>query len=67
MKCIEFVTTLPIYGCKTSSGHRLIWWWGDAMSICNPMLHRTILRKSITFVYVHLGGNKSKLGLEQVS
>jgi len=30
----------------------------------NPMLHRTILRKSITFAYVHLRGNKSKLGLE---
>jgi len=27
------------------------------------MLHRTILRKSITFAYVHLRGNKSKLGL----
>jgi len=31
----------------------------------NPMLHRTILRKSITFAYVHLRGNKSKLGLEE--
>jgi len=30
----------------------------------NPMLHRTILRKSIYFAYVHLRGNKSKLGLE---
>jgi len=28
----------------------------------NPMLHGTILRKSITFAYVHLRGNKSKLG-----
>jgi len=25
----------------------------------NPMLHRTVLRKSITFAYVHLRGNKS--------
>jgi len=24
----------------------------------NPMLHRTILRKSITFAYVYLRGNK---------
>jgi len=31
----------------------------------NPTLHRTILRKSITFAYVHLRGHKSKLGLEQ--
>jgi len=38
---------------------------GDAMSICNPMLHRTILCKSITFAYVGLRGNKSKLGLEE--
>jgi len=30
----------------------------------NPMLHRTILCKSITFAYVHLIGNKSKLGLD---
>jgi len=30
----------------------------------NPMLHRTTLRKSITFAYVHLRGNKSKHGLE---
>jgi len=30
----------------------------------NPMLHRTILRKSINCAYVHLRGNKSKLGLE---
>ena len=28
------------------------------------MLHRAILRKSITFAYVHLRGNKSKPGLE---
>jgi len=31
----------------------------------NPMLHRTILRKSITFACVHLWGNKSKIGLEE--
>jgi len=30
----------------------------------NPMLHRTILRKSITFAYAHLRGIKSKLGLD---
>jgi len=30
----------------------------------NPMLHRTILRKSITFACVHIRGNKSKFGLE---
>jgi len=30
----------------------------------NPMIHRTILLKSITFAYVHLLGNKSKLGLD---
>jgi len=29
----------------------------------NPMFHRNILRKSITFAYVHLRGNKSKPGL----
>jgi len=28
------------------------------------MLHRTIMRKSITSTHVHLRGNKSKLGLE---
>jgi len=28
------------------------------------MLHRTVLRKSITFANVHLRGNKSKLALE---
>jgi len=28
----------------------------------NPMLHRTIMRKSITSTYLHLRGNKSKLG-----
>jgi len=38
---------------------------GGAMSICNPVLQRTILRKSITFAYVHLRGNKSKLGLKE--
>jgi len=31
----------------------------------NPMLHRTVLRKSITFVYVRLRGNKAKLDLEE--
>jgi len=31
----------------------------------NPMLHRTIIRKSITFAYVQLRGSKSKLGLEE--
>jgi len=31
----------------------------------NPMLHRTILRKSVTFAHVHLRGNKSELGLEE--
>ena len=31
----------------------------------NPMLHRTIMRKSITSTYIHLRGNKSKLGLEE--
>jgi len=31
----------------------------------NPMLHMTTLRKSITFAYVHLRGNMSKLGLDQ--
>jgi len=29
------------------------------------MLHRIILRKLITLAYVHLRGNKSKLGLEE--
>ena len=62
---VVFSRFLAGVGAVHSSGHRLIW-WGDAMSICNnPMLHRTILCKSITFAYVHLrGGNKSKLGLE---
>jgi len=32
----------------------------------NPMLHRTIMRKSLTLAYVKLRGNKSKLGLEKV-
>jgi len=31
----------------------------------NPMLHRTILRKSVTFAYVQLRGNKSKVGLRR--
>jgi len=31
----------------------------------NPMLHRTIMRKSITFAYVQLRGNKSKFGLRR--
>jgi len=31
----------------------------------NPMLHRTIIRKSITFAYVQLRGNKSKVGLRK--
>jgi len=30
----------------------------------NPMVQRSILRKSITFAYVHLLRNKSKLGLD---
>jgi len=30
----------------------------------NPMVHRTILCKSVTFAYVHLLGNKCKLGLD---
>ena len=30
----------------------------------NPMLRRTLLRKSITSTHVHLRGKKSKLGLE---
>jgi len=33
----------------------------------NPMLHRTIMRKSITFAYVQLRGNKSKVGLRSLS
>ena len=50
----------------TSSRHRLIWWGGMRYRFAmNPMLHRTILRKSVTFAYVHLRENKSKLGLEQ--
>jgi len=59
---------LPIYsvGPQSSSGHRLIWWgvmrYRFAM---NPMLHRTVLRKSITFAYVHLRRNKYKLVLEE--
>ena len=35
-----------------SSGHRLIWWGMRRQFAMNPMLHRTILRKSITFAYV---------------
>jgi len=31
----------------------------------NPTFHRTILRKSITFAYVHLRGDKSELRLEE--
>jgi len=32
---------------QTSSGHRLIWWGGMRHRFAmNPMLHRTILRKS---------------------
>jgi len=31
----------------------------------NPTLHRSILRKSVTFAHVHLRENMSKLGLEQ--
>jgi len=33
----------------------------------NPMLHRTIMRKSITFAYVQLRGNKSKVDLRSLS
>jgi len=33
----------------------------------NPMLHRTIMRKSITFAYVQSRGNKSKVGLRSLS
>jgi len=47
-----------------SCGHRLIWWGVRYRFAKNPMLHRTILCKSITFAYVHLWGNKSKRGLE---
>jgi len=37
------------------------------MSICNePNASQDLLRKSITFAYVHLRGNKSKRGLEEV-
>ena len=32
----------------------------------NPMLHSTIMRKSITFAYVQLRGNKSKAGLRSL-
>jgi len=53
-------TWLKLVSEMTSSGHSLIW-WGGAMSICNPMLHRTILRKSITFANVHLWGNSLSL------
>ena len=57
---VSLFTKVPI-----SSGHRLIWWGGMRYRFAmNPMLHRTILRKSITFANVHLRGNKSKLGLE---
>jgi len=49
-----------------SSGHRLIWWGEMRYRFAmNPMVHKTILHKSITFTYVHLRGNKSKLGLEE--
>jgi len=33
----------------------------------NPMLHRTIMRKSITFAYVQLQRNKAKVGLRSLS
>jgi len=33
----------------------------------NPMLHRTISHKSITFAYVQLRGNKSKVTLRSLS
>ena len=46
----------------SSSAHRLIWWGGMRCQFAmNPTLHRAILRKSITFAYVHLRGNKSKV------
>jgi len=48
-----------------SSGHRLIWWGMRYRFAMNPVLHRAILRKSITFAYVRLRGNKSKLGLKE--
>jgi len=50
----------------SSSGHRMIWWRGMRCRFAmNPMLHRAIMRKSITSTYVHLRGSKSKLGLEE--
>jgi len=48
-----------------SSGHKLIWWGMRCRFSMNPMLHRTIMRKSITSTYIHLRGNKSKPGLEE--
>jgi len=36
-----------------SSGHRLSWGGMRYRFAMNPMLHRTILHKSITFAYVH--------------
>ena len=49
-----------------STGHRLIWWGGGRRQFAkNPMLHRIILRKSTTFTYVHLRGNKSQVSLRR--
>jgi len=35
------------------------------IAMMNPMLHRTIIHKSITFAYVHLRGHKSKVVLRK--
>jgi len=48
----EILTYINVYICKVgiSSGHRLIWWGVMRYRFAlNPMLHRTILRVSITF------------------
>jgi len=59
----SFRRPCPSTYAANSSGHRLIWWEGMRCRFAmNPMLHRTILRKSITFAYVDLRENKSKLG-----
>jgi len=68
LACSFRILYFPAYEIEVmaSSGHRLIWWGGMRRQFAmNPMLHRTIIRKSITFAYVQLRGNKSKIGFKK--
>jgi len=64
----QFPLGVKIRGWGTRAVADTGWFGGGAMRCrfaMNPMLHRTILSKSITFAHLHLRGNKSELGLEE--